>query len=199
MTDARVLADRLIPGEGLLWEAARVAAGNVLIVLLAWTALPLGWTPVPVTGQTLGVMLVAALLGSRRGALVMALYLAEGFAGLPVFQPLGMPGVARLAGPTAGYLLAFPVAAYAIGWLVERRVTATVGWRRTARLAGAMVAGDAVIFAGGCAWIAWVLGQGWPAALALGVAPFVAFEAVKIAIAVAAVRGVELARVPRSR
>jgi biotin transport system substrate-specific component len=198
MTDARVLADRLIPGEGLLWEAARVAAGNVLMVLLAWTFLPLAWTPVPVTGQTLGVMLVAALLGSRRSALVMALYLAEGFAGLPVFQPLGLPGVARLAGPTAGFLLAFPVAAFVIGWLVERMVTAAAGWRRTARLVGALVAGELVIFTGGCTWIAWGLGQGWPAALALGAAPFIAFEAIKIAIAVAAVRGVELARAPRS-
>lgn len=199
MSDARVLADRLIPGEGLLWEAARVAAGNTLMVLLAWTVLPLGWTPVPVTGQTLGVMLVAALLGSRRGALVMALYLAEGFAGLPVFQPLGLPGVARLAGPTAGFLLAFPVAAFVIGALVERVVAASAGWRRTVRLAGAMAAGEVIIFAGGCAWIAWGLGQGWPAALALGAAPFVVFEAVKIAIAVAAVRGVELARAPDSR
>src|SRR5712692_9908700 len=95
---ARVLADRVIAGEGFLWDVARVAAANLLLVLCAWAAIPLGWTPVPITGQTFGVMLVAVLLGSRRGAIVLGLYLLEGLSGLPVFQPFGLPGAARLAG-----------------------------------------------------------------------------------------------------
>src|SRR5712692_5362675 len=118
--EARLLGDRLIAREGATWDVARVAAANLLLVLCAWIALPLPWTPVPITGQTFGVMLVAVLLGSRRGALVLGLYLLEGAAGLPVFQPFGAPGAARLLGPTAGYLWAYPVCAFLTGWLVER-------------------------------------------------------------------------------
>src|SRR5437870_7994561 len=116
---SRVWADRAMPGEGFLRDAVRVGAANLLMVLCAWIAIPLSWTPVPVTGQTFGVMLVAALLGSRRGAIMLGLYLLEGLAGLPVFQPFGLPGAARLAGPTAGSLLSYPVAAVGLGWPVE--------------------------------------------------------------------------------
>ena len=188
MAQARVLADRLIVGEGILWDVARVAAANLLLVMCAWIALPLPWTPVPITGQTFGVMLVAVLLGSRRGAVVLALYLLEGLAGLPVFQPFGLPGAARLAGPTAGYLLAYPAAAFLTGWLVERGARASA-----LRLAGALVAGEAVTFAGGCAWLATAFGMGFSGALAAGLLPFVPGELIKMALVVVAVRGVERA------
>ena len=189
MMPTKVLADRVIPGEGLLWDAARVASGNLLMVLCAWLAVPLPWTPVPVTGQTFGVMLVAVLLGSRRGAFVLGLYLLEGLAGLPVFQPFGLPGAARLAGPTAGYLLAYPAAAFVTGWLVERGAVNSV-----VRLAGALLAGEIVIFAGGCAWLATGLRFGWSRAIAAGATPFLAGELIKMALVVAAVRGSARAR-----
>jgi biotin transport system substrate-specific component len=189
MTQTRVLADRVIPGEGLLWDAARVASANLLMVLCAWIAVPLPWTPVPITGQTFGVMLVAVLLGSWRGAFVLGLYLLEGLSGLPVFQPFGLPGVARLAGPTAGYLLAYPAAAFVTGWLVER-----VAANSIFRLAAALLAGEIVIFAGGCAWLAAGFGIGWTRAIAAGATPFLAGELIKMALVVAAVRGVERAR-----
>jgi len=188
MAQARVLADRLIVGEGILWDAGRVAAANLLLVLCAWIALPLPWTPVPITGQTFGVMLVAVLLGSRRGAVVLAIYLLEGLAGLPVFQPFGLPGAARLAGPTAGYLLAYPAAAFLTGWVVERSARAS-----TLRLSGALVAGEAVTFAGGCAWLATAYGMGFSGALAAGLLPFVPGELIKMALVVVAVQGVERA------
>jgi len=188
MAQARVLADRLIVGEGILWDAGRVAAANLLLVLCAWIALPLPWTPVPITGQTFGVMLVAVLLGSRRGAVVLAIYLLEGLAGLPVFQPFGLPGAARLAGPTAGYLLAYPAAAFLTGWVVERSARAS-----TLRLAGALAAGEAVTFAGGCAWLATAYGMGFSGALAAGLLPFVPGELIKMALVVVAVQGVERA------
>jgi biotin transport system substrate-specific component len=175
-------------GEGILWDAARVTAANLLLVLCAWIALPLPWTPVPITGQTFGVMLVAVLLGSRRGAVVLALYLLEGLAGLPVFQPFGLPGAARLTGPTAGYLLAYPAAAFLTGWLVERSARAS-----SLRLASALVAGEAVTFAGGCAWLATGFGMGFSGALAAGLLPFVPGELIKMALVVVAVRGVERA------
>lgn len=189
MTQTRVLADRVIPGEGLLWDAARVASANLLMVLCAWIAIPLPWTPVPITGQTFGVMLVAVLLGSRRGAFVLGIYLLEGLAGLPVFQPFGLPGAARLAGPTAGYLLSYPAAAFVTGWLVERGAGSSIF-----RLARALVAGEIVIFAGGCSWLAAGLGFGWSRAIAAGATPFLAGELLKMALVAAAMRGVERAR-----
>ncbi len=189
MTQTRVLADRVIPGEGLLWDAARVASANLLMVLCAWIAIPLPWTPVPITGQTFGVMLVAVLLGSRRGAFLLGIYLLEGLAGLPVFQPFGLPGAARLAGPTAGYLLSYPAAAFVTGWLVERGAGSSIF-----RLAGALLAGEIVIFAGGCSWLAAGFGFGWSRAIAAGAAPFLAGELLKMALVAVAVRGVERAR-----
>ena len=189
MTQTRVLADRVITGEGLLWDAARIASANLLMVLCAWIAVPLPWTPVPITGQTFGVMLVAVLLGSRRGAFVLGLYLLEGLAGLPVFQPFGLPGAARLAGPTAGYLLAYPAAAFVTGWLVERGALNSIF-----RLAGALLLGEIVIFAGGCTWLAAGFGFGWTRAIAAGATPFLAGELIKMALVVAAVRGAERAR-----
>jgi len=195
---SRVLADRVIPGEGFLWDAARMAAANLLLVLCAWIALPLPWTPVPVTGQTFGVMLVAALLGSRRGALVLVIYLLEGLAGLPVFQPFGAPGVVRLLGPTAGYLLSYPLAAYVTGWLVER----WRGARSPVGLFAALIPGQALTFGVGCAWLALMplptpAGalevMGWSRAFAVGVAPFLPGDLVKMALVVVAARGVEYA------
>lgn len=189
LSESRVLADRLIPGEGLAWDATRIAAANLLLVLCSWIALPLPGTPVPITGQTFGVLLVAALLGSRRGALVLVLYLIEGAGGLPVFQPLGMPAAARFFGPTAGYLLAFPIAAYATGWIVERRAG-----KSSLQLLGGLILGELIIFGEGCAWLAAAMGLGASGAAAMGLVPFLPGEAIKIALVMATVRGVELVR-----
>ncbi|MGH9793464.1 MAG: biotin transporter BioY [Candidatus Acidiferrales bacterium] len=189
MAHARVLADRLIPGEGLAWDAARVVAANLLMVACAYIAIPLPWTAVPLTMQTFGVAFIAVLLGARRSALVMALYLLEGAMGLPVFQPFGAPGVLRLFGPTAGYLWSYPLAAFVTGWLVECCARSSL-----LRLGGALLAGQIVIFAGGAAWLALGMGQGWAAAFWGGVAPFVLGDIVKMALVIAAVRGVELTR-----
>ena len=191
-----VLAERLIPGEGLLWEAARILSANVLLAMCAHIAVPLPWTPVPLTAQTFGVLLVAVLLGARRGALALGLYLLEGAAGLPVFAPLGLPGAARLLGPTAGYLWAFPVAAFVTGWLAER-IADFASWSGKARLAGAVLLGHALILSGGVLWLALPMGLGLAAALAKGLAPFVLIDVpVKTALVVAAARGMDRVKVP---
>ena len=182
-----LLADRFITREGFWGDAARLAAATVLMILCAKIAVLLPWTPVPVTGQTFGVMLVAVLLGSRRGAIVLGLYLLEGLAGLPVFQPFGAPGPARFFGPTAGYLLSYPPAAFAMGWLVERSRGSLP------RLVVALVAGEMIILAAGCAWLAAGMGLGWPRAFAYGVIPFLPGDLLKTALAITAVRGVEYA------
>ena len=187
MTQTKVLADRIYAGEGFAADALRIAAANILLVLCAYIAIPLPWTPVPITGQTFGVLLVAVLLGARRSAITMVVYLLEGFAGLPVFQPFGAPGAARFFGPTAGFLLAYPPAAFAAGWLVE-----SGAGESAVRLVGALFSGEVLIFLGGCAWLAITMNFGWGAAFAQGALPFVPGEIIKIALIAAAVRGVSL-------
>jgi len=199
MSQAKVLADRIYSGEGIAADALRIAAANILLVLCAHIVIPLPWTPVPVTGQTFGVLFVAVLLGARRGAITLILYLLEGAAGLPVFQPLGLPGLARFAGPTAGYLFSYPLAAFVTGWLVERGAKirdSRVGGSRLAGLSlvGALISGEAIIFACGCAWLALFLGMGWSVALSQGALPFVSGEIIKMALIVVAAGGLHLAR-----
>jgi biotin transport system substrate-specific component len=191
---AKLLADRIYNGEGIAADVVRVIAANILLVLCSHIVLPLPFTPVPITGQTFGVLLVAVLLGSRRGMLTCVLYLLEGMAGLPVFQPLGLPGILRFFGPTAGYLVTYPAAAFVTGWLVERLATNQFAKFATARLAGTLLAGEAIIFVGGCAWLAFGMKLGWNNAIYAGALPFVPGEIIKVALILAAVRGVELAR-----
>jgi biotin transport system substrate-specific component len=190
---AKLIADRILSGEGVALDALRVAAANILLVLCAHIVIPLPFTPVPVTGQTFGVLLVTVLLGSQRGMLTCVLYLLEGMAGLPVFQPLGMPGPLRLAGPTAGYLLAYPSAAFVTGWLVEHISVRSFSRFRGVRLSGALIAGEAIIFAGGCAWLALGIRLGWAGAIYAGALPFIPGEIIKIALILAIVQGAELA------
>src|SRR5271155_4717467 len=173
MSQSKVLADRIYSGEGIAAEALRIVAANVLLILCAHIVVPLPWTPVPITGQTFGVLLVGVLLGARRGAITLILYLLEGAAGLPVFQLLGLPGLARFAGPTAGYLFSYPMAAFVTGWLVERREKIRDSRKGGSRLAGlsligALISGEVIIFACGCAWLALILRVGWAVALSQG-------------------------------
>jgi biotin transport system substrate-specific component len=199
MSQPKVLADRIYPVEGLAADVVRIAAANILLVLCAHIAFLLPWTPVPVTGQTFGVLLVAILLGSRRGALTLGLYLLEGLAGLPVFQPLGLPGPARFLGPTAGYLLAYSPAAFVAGWIAERGVSGVRNHfeslrANSLRLFGALISGEVTIFVGGCAWLALVTGVGWSNSFRIGALPFLPGEILKMALIVAAVGGLEFAR-----
>jgi biotin transport system substrate-specific component len=151
-------------------------AGSWLIALSAQVAIPLPFSPVPVTGQTLAVLLVGALLGSRRGSLAVLAYIAQGLAGLPVFAG-GALGMARLLGPTGGYLVGFAAAAFLVGLLAER------GWdRRVLTTAAAMILGNLVIYAIGALWLAPFVG-GLEQALATGVLPFIPGDLVKIVAA----------------
>src|SRR5262245_27892298 len=96
-------------------DLALIGLGRLVVAIAARIEVPLPWTPVPITGQTLGVLLVGAALGFRRGVASLGLYLAEGAAGLPVFSG-GAAGAAHLMGPTGGYLWSFPFAAVLVGW-----------------------------------------------------------------------------------
>ena len=199
MSQSKVLADQLYSGEGVAADVVRIAAANILLALCAHIVIPLPCTPVPITGQTFGVLLVAVLLGARRSALAMVLYLFEGLAGLPVFQPLGIPGPARFLGPTAGYLVAYPFAAFVTGWLVERGANfrlprAPKSQPAGAPLAGALLCGEAVIFLGGCTWLALGMHLGWTSAWQTGALPFIPGEIVKMALIVTLVGGFALFR-----
>ena len=135
------LADALYPSSGLLHDGAAVIVASLFIAVCAQVEIHLPFTPVPLSGGTLGVLYAGALLGSRRGAAAVGLYLLEGSAGLPVFSG-GSAGFAHLLGPTGGYLAGFPVGAFVTGLLAER------GWDRTPmRAFGAMLAGSLPIFA----------------------------------------------------
>jgi biotin transport system substrate-specific component len=171
----------LVP-PGALWRVGLVFTGSALIAAAAQIAIPLPFSPVPVTGQTLAVLLVGAALGARLGLASVALYVVEGVIGLPVFAG-GASGPARLIGPTGGYLIGFMAASTAVGYLAER------GWdRRVASSTLAMLIGVVIIYAFGLAWLArFPLSVGL---LEAGLLPFVAGDAYKVTLAVAALRTV---------
>jgi len=174
---APVLAD-LVPGS-VARDVTIVVAGALLTAAAAQVAVPLPFTPVPLTGQTFGVLLVAAAAGPTRGVLSQLLYVLLGAVGLP-FYAGGAHGWEVVAGATGGYLLGFVAAAAIVGSFARR------GWDRTpARTAAAFALGNLVIYLFGVTWLwASVPAIATPAqAIAAGVAPFIIGDAVKIAFA----------------
>ncbi len=163
--------------SGLARGMALALGGALALALSAKVQVP--FYPVPMTLQTLVVLALGAAYGARLGAATVALYLAEGLVGLPVFAG-ALAGPAYMAGPTGGYLAGFLAAAALIGLLAER------GWDRSwPLLVAAMALGHAVIFAFGYAWLAVLLGP--EKAFVLGVAPFAAATVVKTLLACALV------------
>jgi biotin transport system substrate-specific component len=152
-----------------------VTAGALLVALLAQVRIPLPFTPVPLTGQTFAVLLVGAALGSRRGAASLGLYTGLGLAGLPVFAG-GASGLGYVFGPTGGYLLGFILSAYVIGRLAERGLERSL---RTSILPFAV--GTVIIYALGAIWLAFYVGPA--AAISKGILPFLAGDAIKLALA----------------
>ncbi len=168
-----LFAEAIWPQASLVREIVLVLTGSWLIALSAQIEIPI--RPVPLTGQTFGVLLVAALLGSRRGALTVLTYLVQGVMGLPVFAG-GAAGIVRFAGPTGGYLIGFVAAAFVVGRLSER------DWdRHILATAVAMLIGNITIYTFGLPWLANFVG--WEAALGVGFLPFIAGDFVKIALA----------------
>jgi biotin transport system substrate-specific component len=167
------------PSRSLEWakQAGIVVGASLFVALCARVTVPLPFTPVPLTMQNFCVLAVGLMLGSRRGFAALALYLAEGAAGLPVFSPsiLG-GGVAQLIGPTGGFLMAYPLVAFVAGWVYER-TSRRFGW---AALAG--FAGEVVLFAGGLSWL-FVLTHSLSQAVRWGLYWFVFAEVIKIMLA----------------
>ena len=176
MEQALVLSGRAV----VLRRAAAVLLGVALVSAAAQVALPLPGTPVPMTLQPLAVLLVGGMLGPGLGAASLMLYLALGAAGLPVFTPIGLPGVARLIGPTGGYLLSYPFAAFAVGRL-------SGDGRRLAQLGLATLVGLVLIHLGGLAQLL-VLTGSIATAARFGTVPFLLGDLLKLAIAVLMLR-----------
>jgi biotin transport system substrate-specific component len=181
--------DALWPVRGASrWVRAALLAvlGSALLTLSAKIQVP--FYPVPMTMQTLVVLLIGMAFGARLGIATVALYLAEGAVGLPVFA--GTPekgiGLAYMMGPTGGYLLGFVLAAAIAGWIVERR-------RDAAGLALAVVAGSIAIYAPGVLWLAGLVG--FAKALEFGLVPFLWGDLLKAGLAFAlAVGGAAMVR-----
>ncbi len=171
-----VYADVIRPAsrsEGRLFDVLATVGFSLLIGLAAQVAIPLPFTPVPLTIQTLAVLAAGALLGRMRGFSAVALYIAEGCAGLPVFSG-GTAGVAHLLGPTGGYLAGFLAAAWLAGMLAEK------GWdRRWLTAFTALVIADAAVFVPGLLWLGAY--TGYSRVLVLGALPFAAAELLKAA------------------
>jgi biotin transport system substrate-specific component len=169
------LVDVAIPRAGWLANTILIVLASLVTAAAAQIAIPLPFSPVPLTGQTFAVLLSGAVLGPRRAFAAQALYLAEGAAGLPFFAG-GLGGAAVLAGPTGGYLAAFPFAAAVTGWLASR------GWDRNfASMFAAMLLGSLVIFSCGLAWLSRFLPA--PALMAQGLLPFVPGDLLKSSLA----------------
>lgn len=162
-------------GEGLRARALRLSLAVLLVALLAQVRIPLPFTPVPVTGQTLAVLLVGAWLPPGEAGLSLALYALVGAAGLPVFSGLAA-GLAHLMGPTGGYILGFIPAAWVVGYGL-RRLPLAWSWRVWVSLA----LGNLTIYALGLPWLAAFVG--WQRALQLGFWPFLLGDAFKLALA----------------
>lgn len=177
------IADFLVPirvGERLnarVRDVALVVAGALLVYLTARVAFPVPGSPVPITGQTFGVLLVGGALGFRRGLVAVGLYVLLGVVGLPFFAE-GKGGLAVIWGATGGYLIGFAVAGALVGRLAE------LGWdRRLGGALGAMLLGNVAIYVIGLPWLKVVTGMSVQDAVSNGLTPFLFGDALKLVLA----------------
>lgn len=168
-------------GDRVLYATRQVAivvGASSFVALCARVTVPIPLTPVPLTLQNFGVLVVGLMLGSRRGFAALALYLAEGMMGFPVFNPTGPGGLAQLIGPTGGFLLAYPFVAGIAGLIME------TGKRSFARALTAGLVAEVILFAGGLSWLA-ILTHSLSQAVRFGLYWFVFAEIIKIMSAAA--------------
>jgi biotin transport system substrate-specific component len=173
-TLAPTLSNRYLPRTAeWIRSLLLIISGSLILAVLAQIEIILPFTPVPITGQTFGVLLIGAVLGSKRGAAAMIFYITEGAMGLPFFAG-GGSGLGILTGATAGYLAGFVVAAYAIGWLAERGLERNV---RTSVIP--FLVGTVIIYTCGVAWLSIIVGS-LGKAITLGLVPFLIGDVIKL-------------------
>jgi len=170
----------VFPRSSALTQVLFVAAGVAFISLLAQIAIPVPGSPVPVTGQTLAVLLIGTTYGARLGVLTFATYLLAGVAGAPIFAPSATSanhGIDRLIGATGGYLVGMLIASFVLGYLADRKAD-----QKFRTSFPALLLGDAIIFTFGLLWLQQTLDLSWSKTIAAGFTPFILGEALKIAI-----------------
>jgi biotin transport system substrate-specific component len=175
--NAATLRLAVLPRAGILTDAVLVLGGALFVALAAQISISLGFTPVPITGQTFAVVVVGAALGSIRGATSLALYLLLGIVGAPVYSE-HKHGWHVFSGATGGYIVGFVLAALLIGFLAER------GWdKQVSSSVSAMLTGSVVIYLCGNIWLHHVLHASWNTTLTYGLYPFVPGDIFKLYLA----------------
>ena len=177
MTAIAPLRVALIPRTTTLTNVALVLGGTAFMSLMAQVVIPVPGSPVPITGQTLGVLLIGTTYGAALGFVTIATYVALGVLGAPILAQ-GAHGFAKLVGPTGGYLVGMILAALLVGTLADRR------WDVHLRTSfGQMLLGELLIFVPGLLWLKVYTGASWKWTLAAGFTPFIVGEIIKIGIA----------------
>ena len=170
-----ILTKQLTKSKSQIANIAIAFSGSVLLALLARLSIPVPFSPVPITGQTFGILFLGAVLGSRIGTLSVIMYILEGLIGLPVFAG-GSIGFLYLIGPTGGYLIGFIPAIYLVGYLSEQ------GWMNNfSATFVAMIYGTSIIFIFGISWLAVTAGFG--TAVSIGLYPYIPGAVIKIILA----------------
>ena len=167
-----ILTEQLIKSKSLTVNIVITLTGSILLALLARLSIVVPFSPVPITGQTFGILFLGAVLGSRLGVLSVIAYIVEGIVGLPVFAG-GTAGLLYLLGPTGGYLIGFLPAVYIVGYLSEKSWT-----NKFITIFITMIIGTAIIFIFGISWLA--ITAGFETALAIGLYTYLPGAAVKI-------------------
>lgn len=170
------LRSAVFPRSTALTQAVFVVGGVGFISLLAQISVPIPGSPVPVTGQTLGALLIGTTYGARLGFITFATYLFAGIAGAPIFAS-GTHGFGKITGATGGYLVGMLVASALLGYLADRKAD-----QKFRTSFPALLFGDLVIFTFGLAWLHASLDMTWAATIKAGFTPFILGEALKIAI-----------------
>jgi len=179
-SNSQSLRATVFPRSTVLTQGLFVMAGVAFISLLAQIAIPVPGSPVPVTGQTLAVLLIGTTYGARLGVLTFATYLLAGVAGAPIFAPSATSanhGIDRLIGATGGYLVGMLIASLVLGYLADRKAD-----QKFRTSFPALLLGDAIIFTFGLLWLQQTLDLSWAKTIAAGFTPFILGEAIKIAI-----------------
>jgi len=167
----------VLPRSSAMTHAALVAGGTIFLALLAQIALPIPGSPVPVTGQTLGVLLIGTTYGASLGLATFATYLLAGILGAPVFAGASF-GIEKITGATGGYLVGMLVSTYLLGLLANRRMD-----QRFLTSFPSMIIGTLTTFAFGLLWLAHFTGKNWAWTINAGLTPFIIGEALKVIIA----------------
>jgi len=167
--------ETLSKGQSLTLSIGISFAGSLLLALLARLSIPVPFSPVPITGQTFGVLFLGGLLGSRLASLSVIFYILEGIMGLPVFAA-GSLGVLYLLGPTGGYILGFIPATYIVGYITDN------GWNKNLiTILISMIVGTSIVFVFGVSWLSF--SAGLTTAITIGLLPYIPGALIKISLA----------------